>query len=77
MKSAEAQLPATHPHGGRGAGLPRVAADQWAKTSAARRQAIAETVFERIDVLGVTDFSFKLTAHAWGEDDPCPVARPR
>ncbi len=36
----------------------------WAKTSDAGRHAIAEAVFERIDVLGVTDFTFTLTAHA-------------
>ena len=40
--------------------LPRL----WAKTSDAGRHAIAEATFERIDVLGVTDFSFALTAHA-------------
>ncbi len=38
--------------------------DLWAKTSDAGRHAIAETVFERIDVLGVTDYTFTLTAHA-------------
>ncbi len=38
--------------------------DLWAKTSDAGRHAIAEAVFERIDVLGVTDFTFTLTAHA-------------
>ena len=32
--------------------------DLWAKTSDAGRLAIAEAVFERIDVLGVTDFTF-------------------
>ena len=36
----------------------------WAKTSDARRHAIAEAVFERIDVLGANDFTFTLTAHA-------------
>ena len=36
----------------------------WAKTSDAGRHAIAEAVFERIDVLRVTDFTFTLTAHA-------------
>ena len=36
----------------------------WAKTSDAGRHAIAEAVFERIDVLGATDFTFTLTAHA-------------
>jgi hypothetical protein len=36
----------------------------WAKTSDAGRHAIAEAVFERIDVLGANDFSFTLTAHA-------------
>jgi hypothetical protein len=36
----------------------------WAKTSDAGRPSIAETVFERIDVLGVTDFTFTLTPHA-------------
>jgi hypothetical protein len=44
--------------------------DLWAKTSDAGRHAIAEAVFERIDVLGVTDYTFTLTAHAkargWG-----------
>ena len=34
------------------------------KTSDAGRHAIAEAVFERIDVLGVTDYTFTLTAHA-------------
>ena len=29
----------------------------------AGRHAIAEAVFERIDVLGVTDYTFTLTAH--------------
>jgi hypothetical protein len=38
--------------------------DLWAKTSDAGRHAIAEAVFERIDVLGVTDYTFTLTAHA-------------
>ena len=38
--------------------------DLWEKTSDAGRHAIAEAVFERIDVLGVTDFTFTLTAHA-------------
>ena len=38
--------------------------DLWAKTSDAGRKAIAEAVFERIDVLGVTDYTFTLTAHA-------------
>ena len=36
----------------------------WAKTSDAGRKAIAEAVFERIDVLGANDFTFALTAHA-------------
>ena len=36
----------------------------WANTSDAGRHAIAEAVFERIDVLGVTDYTFTLTAHA-------------
>jgi uncharacterized protein HemY len=36
----------------------------WAKTSDAGRRAIAEAVFERIDVLGATDYAFTLTAHA-------------
>jgi hypothetical protein len=36
----------------------------WAKTSDAGRHAIAEAVFERIDVLGVTDYTFTLTAAA-------------
>ena len=38
--------------------------DLWAKTSDAGRHAIAEAVFERIDVLGVTDYTFTLTARA-------------
>jgi DNA invertase Pin-like site-specific DNA recombinase len=38
--------------------------DLWAKTSDAGRHAIAEAVFERIDVLGMTDYMFTLTAHA-------------
>jgi hypothetical protein len=38
--------------------------DLWAKTSDAGREAIAEAVFERIDVLAVTDYTFTLTAHA-------------
>lgn len=38
--------------------------DLWAKTSDAGRHAIAEAVFERIDVLGATDFTFALTAQA-------------
>ena len=41
----------------------------WARTSDAGRHAIAEAVFERIDVLGVTDYTFTLTnrakAHGW------------
>ncbi len=36
----------------------------WERTSDAGRKAIAEAVFERIDVLGVTDYSFTLTAAA-------------
>ncbi len=36
----------------------------WAKTSDAGRKAIAEAVFERIDVLGARDFTFTLTAAA-------------
>ena len=36
----------------------------WAKTSDAGRKAIAEAVFERIDVLGVNDYTFTLTAAA-------------
>jgi hypothetical protein len=36
----------------------------WAKTSDAGRKAIAEAVFERIEVLGVTDYTFTLTASA-------------
>ena len=36
----------------------------WARTSDAGRHTIAEAVFERIDVLGVTDYTFTLTAHA-------------
>ena len=35
-----------------------------ATTSDAGRKAIAEGVFERIDVLGATDYTFTLTAHA-------------
>jgi hypothetical protein len=39
-------------------------------TSDAGRHAVAEAVFERIDVLGAEDFTFTLTAHAkahgWG-----------
>jgi hypothetical protein len=38
--------------------------DLWAKTSDAGRHAIAEAVFERIDDLGVTDYTFTLTASA-------------
>jgi hypothetical protein len=38
--------------------------DLWAKTSDAGRHAIAEAVFERIDVLGANDFTFTLTAAA-------------
>ncbi len=41
----------------------------WARTSDAGRHAIAEAVFERIDVLGATDFTLALTAdakaHGW------------
>jgi DNA-binding CsgD family transcriptional regulator len=44
--------------------------DLWAMTSDAGRHAVAEAVFERIDVLGAEDFTFTLTAHAkahgWG-----------
>ena len=36
----------------------------WAKTSDAGRHAIPEAVFERIDVLGVSDYTFMLTTHA-------------
>ena len=36
----------------------------WEETSDAGRRAIAEATFERIDVLGVTDYTFALTAHA-------------
>ena len=38
--------------------------DLCARTSDAGRHAIAEAVFERIDVLGATDFTFTLTAAA-------------
>jgi len=38
--------------------------DLWARTSDAGRHAIAEAVFEWIDVLGARDFTFTLTAHA-------------
>ena len=38
--------------------------DLWAKTSDAGRHAIAEAVFERIDVLGVTDYKLTRTAAA-------------
>jgi hypothetical protein len=40
--------------------LPRL----WAETSDAGRHAIAEATFERVDVLGVTDYTFALTVHA-------------
>ncbi len=43
---------------------PRSLPNLWAKTSDAGRHAIAEAVFERIDVLGVTDYTFTLTAQA-------------
>jgi hypothetical protein len=48
--------------------------DLWAGTSDAGRRAIAEAVFERIDVLGVTDFTFALTARAkaYGWDAASP-----
>ena len=36
----------------------------WAETSDAGRRAIAGATFEKIDVLGVTDCTFTLTAHA-------------
>jgi hypothetical protein len=36
----------------------------WAKTSDAGRKAIAEAVFERIDVLGAREFTFTVTAAA-------------
>jgi hypothetical protein len=38
--------------------------DLWARTSDAGRHAIAEAVSEQIDVLGLTDYRFTLTAHA-------------
>ena len=38
--------------------------DLWTKTSDAGRKAIAEAVFERIDVLGATDYTLTVTAHA-------------
>ncbi len=38
--------------------------DLWMKTSDAGRKAIAEAVFERIDVLGATDYTLTVTAHA-------------
>ena len=38
--------------------------DLWAWTSDAGRHAIAEAMFERIDVAGSTDYTFTLTAHA-------------
>ena len=38
--------------------------DRWANTSDVGRHTIAEAVFERIDVLGVTDCTFTLTAYA-------------
>ena len=36
----------------------------WVETSDAGRHAIAEATFERVDVLGVPDYTFTLTAHA-------------
>lgn len=36
----------------------------WAATSDAGRHAVAEATFERVDVLGVTDYILTLTAHA-------------
>jgi hypothetical protein len=36
----------------------------WANTSDAGRHAIAEAVFERIEVMGASDFTFTVTAHA-------------
>jgi hypothetical protein len=42
------------------AALPRL----WAETSDAGRRAIAEATVERVDVLGVTDYTFALTTHA-------------
>ena len=49
--------------------------DLWAKISDAERHAIAEVVFERIDVLGVTDYTFTLTAHARREAGTRPSGR--
>ncbi len=37
---------------------------RWGRTSDAGRKAIAEAVFERIEVLGARDFMFTLTAAA-------------
>jgi hypothetical protein len=42
--------------------LPRGAARAVNEDLGRRRQAIAQAVFERIDVLGVTDYTFTLTA---------------
>ena len=45
-----------------------------------RGNAIAEAVFERIDVLGMTDYTFTLTGHAkardWDAGLPEPASSP-
>ncbi len=51
------------PDGRLGARLPRELPTLWARTSDAGRHAIAEATFERIDVLGVTNYTITLTAH--------------
>ena len=56
--------PFTDPQGGRARARLESLPDLWAKTSDAGRHAIAEAVFERSNVLGVTDDTFTLTAHA-------------
>ena len=55
----------THPDGRRGPRLgSRSCRRCGARPSDAGRHAIAEALFERIDVLGANDFTFALTAHA-------------
>ncbi len=58
------QGPAVSPPAAGPAPTPSWRPELWAKTSDAGRKAIAEAVFERIDVLGASDYTFTLTAAA-------------
>lgn len=62
--AAAAERPSRLPNAAEACAYLESLPDLWAKTSDAGRKAIAEAVFERIDVLGARDFTFTLTAAA-------------